>query len=113
MRTRLHKINADIHQVTTIFVGATNNHVYVYTDEGRLVRPLLKPGLFDITAPILDLYKQGHIVYVDSTEVNTLDVAINPNDAQKRVTDLMEIHPALMLGVTASFIPFIQCPGCL
>lgn len=111
MRIRLQKINTDIHQVTTVFVGATNNHVYIYTDEGRLVRPLLRPGIFDIGTPVLDLYRQGHIVYVDSTEVNTLDVAINPNDALKRPSDLMEIHPALMLGVTASFIPFIQCPG--
>lgn len=48
--------------------------------------------------------------YVDSAEISSLDVALNMRTILERETkpDLLELHAHLMLGVTASLIPFLQ-----
>lgn len=106
--------------------------VRVWTDGGRLTRPLLtlERGRLvfneehvkkltpksDTNSPpewtFADLLKNGIVEYIDSDEQEfTLiasypsDLISNPEDEVKDVTHC-EIHPSLMYGVTVGLIPF-------
>lgn len=97
--------------------------MYVHCDEGRIVRPLLlapdnnhnnnNGALPWTTAAVVDrpveqLLLSGALRYVDAAEICTLNVALSPGD-RRPDTDLIEVHPHLMLGVTAAMIPLLQC----
>ena len=91
-------------------------HVYVFTDEGRLVRPLLTKAAFhsvldgnknESQYDIQQLLAENKLKYFDALESFTLDIALTPQDIKSN-SSLLEIHANLMLGVTASCIPFIQ-----
>ena len=106
-----------VHTVASIFV-THDGHVCVNTDEGRVVRPLLVTDWWLATAgsvrsmEVDDLIDRGHIRYVDAAECGTLDIAMSKDVLADRKCDLLEIHPHLMLGVTAACIPFPQCSEC-
>jgi hypothetical protein len=110
-RQELANVDGDIHYSPSIFVGPTNNHVYIFTDEGRLIRPLAHPDLFRqsaaASASTAALIRIGLIRYIDAAEIHTLCLALSPT-LLNATHDYVEIHPALILGVTASFIPFVQ-----
>ena len=112
---------SDLHFAPSVYVGPSG-HVYIHMDEGRLVRPLLvAPVDFDALRPgesIEELLRMRMLRYVDASESFTLDIQIDPltkyddalcDDHDERRFDLAEIHPVLMLGVTASSIPLLQC----
>lgn len=101
-----------------------DGHVYMSTDEGRMVRyffatttdgQCLNALSHDNSVPesLDSAIQDGLITYLDIGEINTQRIAINVETIQqarqeeKRYT-ACEIHPALMLGVTASLIPFIE-----
>lgn len=103
----------EIHAMVTVFISPSNGHVYVYSDEGRVLRPLMSPDIFMLdhtSLSINNLIQRDAIQFIDAAEVSTLDVASNKAELLllERKIDVVEIDPALMLGVTASFIPFIQ-----
>ena len=98
---------------------ASSGHVYIHTDEGRIVRPLLH---WPLVLPSLEIYNELDVDdllrmralrYVDAAEAHARNIHM---DATRPVTggeddrDLAEVHPILMLGVTAACIPFLQ-PG--
>ena len=101
-----------------------DNHVYISTDEGRMVRyffvttedgqNLKALSCKDYAFESLECaISDGLIIYLDIGEINTQRIATNITIMQlakkdrKRYT-VCELHPALMLGVTASLIPFIE-----
>lgn len=104
--------------VASVYVSACDGTVYVHTDEGRVVRPLLTvgrgrpywerppyaPGAVDA------MLAAGVLRYIDAAEVSSLEVALDPGVVAARggTVDVMEVHAHLMLGVTAALIPFIQ-----
>jgi hypothetical protein len=102
---------------TSVHVSACDHTVYVHTDEGRVVRPLLvvgggaewrrppfAPGEVDA------MLAAGVLRFVDAAELATRDVALDPTTlrARREAVDLMEVHAHLILGVTAALIPFLQ-----
>lgn len=106
--------NADreVHAMVSVFISPSNDHVYIYSDEGRVLRPMARPELFTVEyleRSVDALIQQKLICYIDAAEAATVDMVMEAKELQTRNADYVEIHPALMLGVTASFIPFIAC----
>jgi len=94
------------------------NEIHINTDSGRLLRPLIiienqKPRLNEKHIEKIqkgeleweDLLKQGLIEYLDADEENNALVALWPEEITAEHTHL-EIHPSLILGLSASLVPF-------
>jgi DNA-directed RNA polymerase beta subunit len=110
-------IGDQIHEIASSVV-TFDGHLYISTDEGRVVRPLLsvnwckttiRPAEQDIVVD--KLIRTGGLRYLDAAECSAFDIAWTYDILVERMCDFMEIHPHLMLGVTAACIPFLQCPG--
>lgn len=94
----------------------SKNELIIYTDRGRLIRPLIILQDNKLKMPLDEMakmtwyenIKQGNIEYIDVEESETCMIAMNNKAILKNphisYTHL-EIHPALMLGVCASMIP--------
>ncbi|MFN3622383.1 MAG: DNA-directed RNA polymerase subunit B, partial [Nitrososphaerales archaeon] len=95
-----------------------SRRIYVNTSSGRVLRPLIvvkngKPLLTNehitkiLTKELswLDLLHMGVIELIDANEEENTYIAIKPNEVTERHTHL-ELHPAAILGVTASIIPY-------
>jgi DNA-directed RNA polymerase II subunit RPB2 len=110
------------------------NEIYIYTDEGRLTRPLyiVEDNQLRITDDIItglrekridwnDLLindlspiKKAVIEYIDNQETDTIMIAMDHRtlrENQKKVEDFLrythsEIHPSLMYGALGCTIPF-------
>jgi DNA-directed RNA polymerase subunit B' len=94
------------------------DEVYINTDEGRPRRPLLviEKGKMKITEQQIkdlkagkvtweDLLKLGVAEYLDAEEEENSFIAIDEDELTEEHTH-MELHPSLILGVTASLAPF-------
>ncbi|MFH0832397.1 MAG: DNA-directed RNA polymerase subunit B [Candidatus Aenigmatarchaeota archaeon] len=92
--------------------------IYINTDSGRLQRPMIivengKSKLTDDAFEKLekdewkweDLVKNGIIEYLDAEEENNSLVAIDADHIVKETTHL-EINPGVILGLSASLVPF-------
>lgn len=92
--------------------------VHVNSDSGRLQRPLIivengKPKLTNKIIERLDnnqlswkdLLKQGIVEYLDADEENNALVALNDDEVSRDHT-YMEIDPSVILGLSASLVPF-------
>ena len=96
------------------------NEVYINTDSGRVVRPVLvcENGSMKLTKEQMkqlkngdiaweDLIKKGVIEYLDSEEEENAFIATNENELTKEHTH-MEIDPVGILSVISSMIPYLQ-----
>lgn len=89
-----------------------DDEINIYSDEGRLLRPVFVVENNKLKATVKDgtnwdtLVEKGCIKYVDNNEINNSVVAFNQNELSKYRCDYCEIAPAMMLGVMASIIPF-------
>lgn len=94
------------------------NEVRILTDSGRVRRPLLivENGAKKLTKEHLEklkkgeikwdyLIKNGIIEYLDSEEEEETYIALTEKELTKEHTHL-EIDPSLILGLSASFIPY-------
>ena len=68
----------------------------------------IQSGDLDMSVDVCDLLNSKALLYIDAAEVYTLNIALGPENIQSGTFDLMEIHPHLMLGVTAALIPLLQ-----
>ena len=116
---------------TSISWDIPNKSIYVYTDAGRVIRPvfIVNDNQLNINDTFLDnlkknKYNWNHILiqgiktdkpiieFIDPEESETSLIAMNPKkliqDDKKDIYNFThcEIHPSLMLGVLASSIPF-------
>ena len=89
--------------------------ILIFSDEGRLLRPLLiikNKEVLITNSDIVnktweDLVNEGKIIYLDSYEVENSVIAMTQDELNKNINyDYCEIHPSMMLGVCASIIPF-------
>jgi len=107
-------------------VGISVNHVdkeiRVNTDMGRACRPLLRvvynkhlltqdhlDAIHDENMPWTYLIQQGVVEYLDALEEEDCLIAMTMEDIQKHPDweyTHVEIHPSLMLSISASTIPF-------
>ena len=118
-----------IHYHTSFYINYEENTLYIYSDRGRCIRPLLKVGddnkllynknmqeyinkneikwidlLIKDKDYIMNLYC---IDYIDTYEINNCLVATKPIDLDKnKKYTHCEINPTLILGALASCIPF-------
>jgi DNA-directed RNA polymerase subunit B len=92
--------------------------LHINTDRGRLQRPLIvvHNGKSKLTKEVIgklnskkmdwhDLLKKGIVEYLDAEEEDDAYVALHEEDLTKEHTHL-EIHPGIILGLSASLIPF-------
>ena len=113
--------NLDIASHVGIVFDHLNNEIRIHTDAGRCLRPLVvvENGKSNNTSDVLqklknfewkwnDLIVNGIIEYVDSDEEESLLIAFDNNDIEKRNLRFThcEIDKSLMLGICASLIPF-------
>ena len=96
----------------SISYDSIEEEIKIFSDEGRLVRPLLK-----IQDGVLRLQKSdgcdwdylvrnGIIDYLDSSEIESQVIAMTQKHIENGIYDYCEIHPSTILGVCASDIPF-------
>ena len=107
-----------IQEFVSIYHNAQQNCIYIASDGGRLVRPLivcqagvpmltqdhvhdLAIGLKDFS----DFIREGIIEYLDVNEENNALIALTEPDL-KPATTHMEIDPVTILGVVAGLIPY-------
>jgi len=105
---------------SSIVYNPQTNEVHIFTDRGRLLRPLIvvkdgKPLLTEKHIKLLeekkitfwDLVKEGIIEFIDAYEEETAYVAPNVESLTKEHTHL-EIHPMLMISLNNSAVPAIE-----
>ncbi|ODS41924.1 MAG: DNA-directed RNA polymerase subunit B [Candidatus Altiarchaeales archaeon IMC4] len=103
---------------TSISYREENNEVQIYTDRGRVLRPLIivKNGKPLLTKEHKELIKnekmswndavgKGLVEYIDAEEEENAYVAIYEGDLTKEHTHL-EVHPALILSIASGFAPY-------
>ena len=117
--------NGLIHYHTSIYFDTIKYSLYIYTDGGRPIRPLLviddKKLLYtsEIKEKIKDKdFTWKHLIstslsdevycieYLDPYETNNSIISMWPKDIHKNNYTHCEIHPSLILGALASCIPF-------
>ena len=107
-----------IHPHSSIYINYNNECIYIYTDRGRFIRPLLRVinnKLLINDKKIENIHWRDLITgdnycidYIDSSEINNCLVATNYKDLINKENEYThcEIHPSLILGALASCIPF-------
>lgn len=106
-----------------------DREIRIYTDAGRICRPLLivENGQLLLKKKHIDNLKEreynnygwqmlvasGVVEYIDTLEEETVMIAMSPDDLRQEkeyayctTYTHCEIHPAMILGVCASIIPF-------
>jgi DNA-directed RNA polymerase II subunit RPB2 len=89
-----------------------DDEINIYSDEGRLLRPVFTVKDGKLNAKEEDgtnwdeLVNSGAITYIDNMEADRSVIAFHQNELEKYHNDYCEIAPAMMLGVMASIIPF-------
>ena len=127
LRRQMDIINAEVSMIRDI----RDREIRIYTDAGRICRPLLivedckllmKTRHIDLLKDRefnnyqwQDLVASGVVEYIDTLEEETTMIAVSPENLQQQEDGSAmycqtwthcEIHPAMILGVCASIIPF-------
>lgn len=105
-----------LHYDTSISYKNADKELVIYCDSGRCSRPLfvVKNGKLTIDSQTVsssswhDLITKGCIQYVDTTEEQTSLISTWANQLMPK-SHYCEIHPALLLGVCCSIIPWPNC----
>lgn len=108
--------SGNLNYQTSITYTQNCKQIQIYSDGGRCIRPLLlvennqiklKPRHFSESHSIEHLVKNGLIQFLDVEEEETVLIAFNCNDLQQNTNYThCELHPSLIFGVCASFIPY-------
>jgi DNA-directed RNA polymerase II subunit RPB2 len=90
----------------------TDNDIHIFCDEGRFLRPFLtvQDGKLRIKGKQkynwCKLLQKGYVQYLDIAEIEGSVLAMKPEVLTRQRCDYCEIHPLVMLGLTATMIPF-------
>ena len=115
---RLLRKRGRIQEFVSVYYNHQLNCIYIATDGGRLVRPLIvcqrgRPMLAqkhieDLTLGLKDFsdfLREGLIEYLDVNEENNAYIALNEQGVLRNTTH-MEIDPFTILGIVAGLIPY-------
>ena len=113
-----YRINNLIHPHCSIYWDYKELSIYIYSDRGRCIRPLIRISdklseininyLKNKTWDELIINCDKHIIeYIDIHEADNILIATDINDKSKNYSHA-EIHPSLILGALASCIPFLN-----
>lgn len=118
------RIKRLLNSETSIVYNTIDNAIKIFCDEGRFIRPLMTVTDGKIPACIeaknivaknykntvkklwSELLRKGYVQYFDASELDGMVVAMKSDRMKTHACDLCEIHPIVMLGMIASFIPF-------
>ena len=109
------KLSCAISPDTGIGYDSTNNEIRIHTDVGRCCRPVFVLNKLtgnDISTHVKHEYNElirlGLIELLDPDEEECALIAFSQEDMDKRKLNFThcEIHPALMLGICATMIPY-------
>jgi DNA-directed RNA polymerase II subunit RPB2 len=122
---KFNRSNGIIHIHTSVSWDIQNNFIQIWSDEGRLIRPLLKvkdnnliynkeiinnikSGKYEYIDLISSIQTDACLEYIDPYETANILIATYLNDINTRKENYThcEIHPSLILGALASCIPF-------
>jgi DNA-directed RNA polymerase III subunit RPC2 len=107
-----------IQEFVSIYINDEPNGIYIASDGGRLVRPLIivEKGKLKITNQHIsdlslglkdfnDFLKEGLIEYLDVNEQMNALIALNEDHIEEKTTH-MEIEPFTILGIVSGLIPY-------
>ena len=100
-----------LHAHTSVVYNSYHKQVHVLMDGGRMVRPVFivrdgeMPVVHGAGAPWTRYIMDGSVEYLDVEEAASSMIAMTPADVCDKTTHC-EVHPALVLGLLASMIPF-------
>lgn len=96
-----------------VSVSSSDQCVYIYCDEGRLMRPLIRKEYVDeVFHPDHKHVKfnawveKGAIEYLDSHEIDEMEIAMTHEECRSGSYQYCEIHPCAMLGAVVATIPW-------
>ncbi len=101
-----------IPQSVSISYSRYSDEIRIFSDEGRMMRPLIYLGEdfknFDFNNKYTfdELIHRDIIRYLDPTEIENEVIAMTHDDIQEGIHTYMEIHPVCMLGVVGVTIPY-------
>ena len=103
-----------IHYQSSIYWDIYQNTIYIHTDKGRCIRPLLK-NIKEFNIDIKDfksmkwndILNLDIIEYIDFHESENTLISTSINDTSKNYTHY-ELDPSFILGVLSSSIPFLN-----
>jgi DNA-directed RNA polymerase beta subunit/intein/homing endonuclease len=96
----------------SVSINENEREVLIFTDEGRMVRPLWNakkfPTIHDMkTKSIETLIKEQYIILIDSYEIENNIIAMTPDELERsNFYTLCEIHPSLITGLCVGLIPY-------
>ena len=115
---RLLRKKGRVQEFVSIYKNEIQNCIYIASDGGRLVRPLLvcnrgrlilnQQHVEDLTLGLKDFYdflREGIVEYLDVNEENDALIAVREGDI-KPATTHMEIDPFTILGVVSGLVPY-------
>lgn len=89
-----------------------DNEINIYSDEGRIIRPILRVENNELLlseedgCDWEDLVEKDLVTYVDNSELDDAVIAMDENDLKRYKCDYCEISPTMILGVMAAMIPY-------
>jgi len=109
MALREAKKTFKLHPHTSVAWYVLQNQIYIESDGGRFVRPVLRVVNGKIVDPPVnptcwDDWLRSCIEYIDPSETEVMRLAMTPAEITPTTTHC-EIHPTLILGHMASSIP--------
>ena len=110
------KYNGIFNIYTSIVFNREFNEIHIYTDGGRLVRPIFKVKNNKINIPVGDYnwndlfinhkFESSILEYIDPDEQNNSLISTYLHKLDKYDYTHCEIHPSTIFGILASCIPF-------
>ena len=123
-KLKINRKKGNINIYISIYMDYKSNIIYIYTDRGRCIRPLLKiennkicynkniynklkNKIYNWDDLLLDIHDKKCIIeYIDIYEINNQILSNYINELKNKKYTICEISPSLILGLLASCIPF-------
>jgi DNA-directed RNA polymerase II subunit RPB2 len=109
---KISRNNGIINIYSSIYWNIKHGYIYIFTDGGRPIRPLIKRNNSqkysfnnEWSNMITNINGTAIIEYIDPYESNNIIISNTIKDIDIKYTH-SEIHPSMILGVLASCIPF-------